>query len=154
MRPAPRVAPATTATRPRRDWGSGDQFIALPVSPTSNLSKVTLLIISCYSVLSCYNVLGGADFAKFHQLAGKLIRPILQEVTSDLTPCPNCSKVELVRFERVITGRNIARHYYCGDCEYMWEVPKAAQPAKTSSKSLPRVRKPRTRAIGPLHRKS
>jgi predicted RNA-binding Zn-ribbon protein involved in translation (DUF1610 family) len=39
------------------------------------------------------------------------------------TACPRCGKIGLVRFERIMTGASVTRHYDCGYCDYHWETP-------------------------------
>jgi len=40
----------------------------------------------------------------------------------DKTRCPRCDRVGFVRLETVVRGGRTSRSYYCGGCEYTWEI--------------------------------
>jgi hypothetical protein len=56
----------------------------------------------------------------------------------DKTPCQRCKKIGFVRFENVIKAGQAERQYYCGACNYTWQVkdeePRAARPNPPSKR--------------------
>jgi transposase-like protein len=38
------------------------------------------------------------------------------------TICPRCEKAGFVRYENVIKGGFVQRHFYCGSCNHSWAV--------------------------------
>ena len=40
----------------------------------------------------------------------------------DRTVCPRCNSKGLVRHENVIKGDKVERHFYCGACNYAWQI--------------------------------
>jgi transposase-like protein len=40
----------------------------------------------------------------------------------DRTVCPRCKSKGLVRHENVIKGDKVERHFYCGACNYSWQI--------------------------------
>jgi hypothetical protein len=40
----------------------------------------------------------------------------------DKTRCQRCQKIGFVRFENVIKAGEAERQYYCGACNYTWQV--------------------------------
>jgi hypothetical protein len=40
----------------------------------------------------------------------------------DKTPCLQCGRVGLIRFEVVVKGRETSLTYYCGYCEHIWQA--------------------------------
>jgi len=41
------------------------------------------------------------------------------------THCPNCGKVDFIRYEQVISGLKASTFCFCGACEHEWEIPPA-----------------------------
>jgi hypothetical protein len=52
----------------------------------------------------------------------------------DRIPCPRCTRVGLVRVERVITGSVVRELRYCGYCEFEWDILAPPKPAKAPIK--------------------
>ena len=50
-------------------------------------------------------------------------RPDLLHFAPCGTRCPNCGKVDFIRYERVINGHNASELCFCGACEYEWVIP-------------------------------
>ena len=40
----------------------------------------------------------------------------------DTTACARCKKIGFVRMERVVRAGHSMRAYYCGSCNYSWQV--------------------------------
>ena len=57
-------------------------------------------------------------------------------------PCPRCHRNIFVRMEQVISGRRTVRAYYCGRCDYDWQV-EGTPPAHTSERRQGERRKAR-----------
>jgi hypothetical protein len=56
----------------------------------------------------------------------------------DKTPCQRCKKIGFVRFETVIKAGQAERQYYCGACNYGWQVkePAADRPERPARPKL------------------
>jgi transposase-like protein len=67
------------------------------------------------------------------------------------TPCPQCRRVGLVRFENVIKGTKTSRLYYCGACDHEWSV-EDAKPLSSKLPTPPYPSRPRSRTLGPKRR--
>lgn len=54
----------------------------------------------------------------------------------DKISCPRCKKSGFVRVERVIKGTRTFRSYYCGSCNYQWEITEngTSQPPEEGEK--------------------
>jgi len=52
--------------------------------------------------------------------------------------CPRCRRTGFIRSEHVIKGANEIRSYYCGACDFSWDV--AAHPRRQSKGDIPAMR--------------
>jgi transposase-like protein len=49
---------------------------------------------------------------------------------TDNPACPHCDRNAFVRVEQIISGRRITQAYYCGRCEYEWEIEGTYMPER------------------------
>jgi len=67
----------------------------------------------------------------------------LAVLVPDKTVCPRCKKVGFVRYETVVARGQTHRAYYCGACDYSWNIAEDGRKTDSDNPERPDRSRPR-----------